>query len=207
MTLTAQIAYWRARTARAKRHGFVRRYKLSMAVLAYLRAAREAIITAAAILLLVTGVAFAQDSIFDLIDFNRFYLAQRTVTLSSASEAVTIQLPALNSTNVLFDHALISCEYACTVTLERNGTAATSTPFIPQPINPGRWSNIKAFYGSNVGVGTVIATYDLGAGGVQSINLRGMRLRRGSGTGENLTFRTSAVTGEVRIAIRWGEKD
>lgn len=138
--------------------------------------------------------------------FAQEYAATEQVTLAGAAEAFTVQQPATGARQVRFRGAYVACSAACTITLERNGTAATTTSATPAQINPDLASPSKAvaFTGSNVGVGTVIANYGIAAGGFITIDLTGMRFI-GNGTGQNLTLRTNSITGTVQFVIKFQE--
>jgi hypothetical protein len=60
------------------------------------------------------------------------------VSLSGAGTAATIQQPAANASQVVFEYAIVYCSVACPVTITANGTAATATagtinPLLPSP--------------------------------------------------------------------------
>ncbi|MFB3828949.1 MAG: hypothetical protein ACE15B_19440 [Bryobacteraceae bacterium] len=147
----------------------------------------------------------AQADIFENRDFQKIYTAQREATLAGTAEVVTIQQPATTTGNHFFlDEAAVYCSVDCTFTVERSGTAATTTAFTPAPANPGIVAaKATAFHTSNVGASTVIGKYYVAAGGEKVVNLRAIRLR--NGTRDNLTVRTSSITGTVRILVRWAE--
>jgi hypothetical protein len=134
--------------------------------------------------------------------------ASKATTLSGAAEVVTIQGNAAANvrlakqiTFVGFD---VYCSVDCTITLERDGIVATSTPLTPAATNselPA--ATAQAFSSSNVGVGTVIGQYRISAGGTLPIKLTGKFLYLG---GENLTIRSNSITGEIRINVQWNEE-
>jgi hypothetical protein len=159
----------------------------------------------ALLLMLVSLNGHAQDSIWNTIEPTRIFVAYREATLVAAAEVVTIQQPATAPANVWFDGLSVYCSVACAFTLERNGTAATATEITPAAITPGLAAKAKAFHGSDVGTGTVIARYVVPAGATVPVSVRGMKLRWNGGTGENLTIRTDAISGDVKILVRWGE--
>lgn len=146
-----------------------------------------------------------QQTVFENVDFQKLYTASREVTLSGTAEVVTIQQPATNSGQHFFmDGLAVYCSVDCTFTVERSGTAATTTAFTPAPVNPGTAvAKAQALHTSNVGSGTAIGKYWVAAGSEKVVGLRGLRLR--TNTRDNLTVRTSAITGTVRILVKWGE--
>ena len=156
-------------------------------------------------LLLLIPICFGQRSILDQVDQARFYTAYYKFTPSESAAVLTVQQPAGASFNLQFVGAYVYCSVACEITLERNGTAASTTSFTPSPVNPnGYAATAVAYRDSNVGTGTVIAKYVLAAGTDKTIDLSGTRCKFGSGV-ENLTLRSASVTGEVRMLVQWGE--
>jgi hypothetical protein len=139
------------------------------------------------------------------------YSASKATSLSGAAEVITIQGngssdPAFNRlTKVIaltsFD---ASCSVACSITLERDGTAATTTTLTPATLNAASpVATALAFSASNVGTGTVLAQYNVAAGGVLFVSLAGKELRTGA---QNLTVRTSSITGTVTVNLQWSER-
>lgn len=139
------------------------------------------------------------------------YVAQKTTSLSGAAEVVTIQQRAPASSNrfVDFKTAYIDCSVACTVTLERNGTFASTTALTIANVNPGETATtVTAYSASNVGTGTVIQVVSIQAGGylVFGLDNPSINLKSQGGTSENFTLRTSSITGTVHITINWTER-
>jgi hypothetical protein len=157
------------------------------------------------ILALIALAAASGDTQWDSIPNGQRYSLYRSVTLSSSAEAVTIQMPAGGGVNAYFKKAWVYTEFDCDVTLERNGTAATTTAATVRALNPGIVSPVAAaFVASNAGVGTVIATVKSYALGSVEFDLDGYQLR--FGTADNLTLRLASGTGLARIFVLWGEK-
>lgn len=140
--------------------------------------------------------------------FAQLYTVSKQTVLSAATEVVTIQQPASSARQVSFISAYFDCSVACTFTLERNGTAATSTTLAVNNINPGETAaSTTAWSASNVGTGTVLATYNCTAACSIAIDLSGIIFSQsGSTTGTNLTLRSSTITGTVDIIFKYGEK-
>lgn len=136
------------------------------------------------------------------------FTVTKTTTLSAAAEVVTVQNTTSSTKNVLFQGGSVYCSVLCTVTLEVNGTAASTTTLAPANINPGapnaQTTKTSAYSSSNVGSGTTIATYQIGAGGTVPIDLSGMFLP--SGVASNLTLRTNSITGTVTLILLWIEQ-
>lgn len=153
------------------------------------------------VILLAASVASAQG--LRITEGPRFSVYKAT-TLSSASEAVTIQQPASGGRTVNFDTALLYCSVACSVELERDGTAATGTALTPVVLTFGT-ATADAFHTSDVGNGSTVTEYNVSAGETLGIDLRGIRMT-GNGTGQNLTFRTNTISGDVRITVVWREQ-
>jgi len=135
----------------------------------------------------------------------RVYIATCSATLSGAGTACTIQQPATGANNVRLMYAQVYCSVACTVTQERNGTAATATSATVKRVNPDRTDAITAvvYSASDVGVGTAFVDKTLVAG-TTVIKLDGVYLL-GSGTAKNYTVRVASMTGTVAIAFEWEE--
>jgi hypothetical protein len=130
------------------------------------------------------------------------FMATRTTTLSGAAEVITIQTATTAPRLLHFRGLAIYCSVACDVTLERDGTAATATSFSIVPINQRYPASVAAAYrSSDVGTGTVLSTYSLTAGGLLPLDLTDKYVY----PGENLTLRTSSITGTVRITFQWEE--
>lgn len=150
---------------------------------------------AALALLAVAGIACAQQA---------NYTAYREASLSAAAEAVTIQQPASPTRTAYITGAWIYCSVACVVTLEHSGSAATTTSFTPTAATPGIGaSTIMAFHTSNVGSGTVVSKYDLGAGETKSLAMTAVLPMVAN---SNMTFRIASITGSVRITWMWNER-
>ncbi len=137
------------------------------------------------------------------------YTATKTTTLSSAAEAITIQAPGAAGTRptklITLTGASVNCSVACTVTVERDGTAATTTALTVSPLDyhyPA--AQAVAFSASNVGSATAtLASYPIVAGATVLIDLSTKQLLSG---GDNLTIRTNSITGTVVINFAWTEK-
>lgn len=135
-----------------------------------------------------------------------YYSASQTTTLSAAAEIVTIQAPATQAAMtklIQMKGVAVVCSVACTVSLERDGTAATSTSLTTNPILNGEpASTATAWHSSNVGTGTVLSQYQIAAGGTLNLDLT----NKWMGTpGQNVTIRTSSITGTVNINFMWIE--
>lgn len=136
---------------------------------------------------------------------NAYTASRENTGLSNSAEVVTIQQPASGSRTVVFKRASIYCSVACTVTLERDGTAATATSLTVVKAHSGAaTATATAWRGSDVGVGTVVSKHYIGAGTTLPLDLSAMYLI-GDGTAKNLTLRTSAITGTAVINILWEE--
>jgi hypothetical protein len=134
------------------------------------------------------------------------FTAVKETSLSSATEVITLQAPASGaSASVRLVSGWIDCSVTCTITIERNGTAATMTALTPHPVNnTGSTAKTLVFSGADTGVGTVLAKFTLLNGGGIPLGLNGMSIT-GNGTTKNITIRTSSITGTVHINLRWTE--
>lgn len=122
---------------------------------------------------------------------------------TASTTALTIQQPAANAKQVVFDKAWVYCVAAQTVTLSWNGTAATATTLATLVLPPYRLpSQATAWSSSNAGGGTTGPVYNVGAGVTFPIDLSKIGLGA-IGTGANLTITTS---GTCTITVAWSEK-
>ena len=139
------------------------------------------------------------------------YTVSKTTSLSGAAEIITVQGVSANSANataatanlIAFQSASVTCSAACTFTVERDGTPATTTSQVPTGIDaqyPA--STATAYNTSNVGSGTVLSAYQLPAAGTITLNLMGKTIRTG---GSNFSIRTNSITATVNINIQYAE--
>lgn len=139
--------------------------------------------------------------------FGQVYVVQKTTVLAAAAEVITIQQPASGARQVTFISAYFDCSAACTFTLERNGTPASTTTLAVRNVNPGETvAATTAFSASNVGTGTVIGSYNCPNSCSVSIDLTGIVFSQVNGTNANLTLRSGSVTGTVDIMLKYSEK-
>lgn len=139
--------------------------------------------------------------------FAQEYVVQKQTVLAAGAEVITVQQPTSSSRYVTFRQFYIDCSAACTVTLERNGAPATTTSLPVKNVNPNEGvASAVAFSASNVGVGTVIGTYALSAGGNITIDISNINFQQGSNQFSNLTIRTNSITATVNIIVRLTEK-
>jgi hypothetical protein len=134
------------------------------------------------------------------------YIVYKETTLSTAAEVITIQQPAVGAKIVNFTDAFIYCSVPCNPQVELNGTAATATALT---ITPGSTllatTSTTAWSASNVGSGTVVAKFAVPAGTTYPLDLSGIQLSTNN-TSKNITIRTDAISGIVRIQLRWIEQ-
>lgn len=134
------------------------------------------------------------------------YIAYKATT-SSTSEKVTIQqVTAGRSNAVRFDRAVVQCTVACVITMSQNGTAATATSLAIIPVNLSPNTRSAAFSGSDVGTGTVLATYNVPAGGIMSLDISQIYLSRNASSSNNFTIGVAGSSGDVKIQINWTEQ-
>ncbi len=158
------------------------------------------ILTTFCFTLILAAAAHAQNS----------YGVTKATALSGTAEVITVQGNGTNDVLnrlpkvISFVSVDVTCTVACTFTLERDGTAATTTTLaIVQTDKILPTTTAVAFSASNVGSGTVLGNYSLTAGGGVGIGLAGKNLYNAA---DNLSIRTSSITGTVTINIRWNEK-
>lgn len=135
-----------------------------------------------------------------------YYLYYKTTSLSGAAETVTIQQPSSSARRVDFYSASVYCSVACTITLKRDGTAATTTAGTVLALSADYpTAKATAFHTSNVGAGTTLATHVLSAGQTMTLELEGISMTQSS-TARNFSISTSSITGDATIAIKWRER-
>lgn len=149
--------------------------------------------TACILILLLSSVLSGQGT----------YGYERTASLSGAASVVTIHLLTGASHTVRFQGATVYCSVACTFTLEFNGSAPTGTLAGTTPDLGGtaRTPQAKAYHTSDSSGGVTIKTYTVAASTETSIDLSFIGLKATN----NLTIRTSSITGTARTYFQWRE--
>lgn len=144
---------------------------------------------------------------FILPVFPAEYSVTKSTDLSSAAEVITVQQKAAPTKSVQLIGATMYCAVACAVTLERDGTAATGTATTPVKFNSAyAVSAVDAHHTSDVGVGEVLATYNVCAGCTVTIELRRFIMTRGIYSPvKNFSLRTAAITGVATLNLFWEE--
>ena len=133
------------------------------------------------------------------------YTASKQTSLTAAAEVVTVQQPATGARPVQFVAAYFDCSVACSMTLERNGTAASATSLSINPVFSGSVAATStAFSSSNVGTGTVLSRFNCAAACSNTLDLTDISFQAG-GTAQNLTLRSSSITGTVTINFKFRE--
>lgn len=131
--------------------------------------------------------------------------AQTTSTFlaQASTTALTVQQPASNAPILNFGVADVYCASAQTATLAINGTAATATAATVVSVPPiTAAARATAWSGSNVGSGTTVRTYSVGAASDFLIDLSKVRMTT-QGAGQNVTIST---TGTCTITFQWTEQ-
>lgn len=139
------------------------------------------------------------------------YSVTKKTTLGAAAEVITVQQPTSGAKTVTFNcngcGIYFDSSVAVDITIERNGTAAANTPLAPLQVNPqvGIGPTTKAFSGSDVGIGTVIGRASCAGAcnlvfGVSNVSFSG------NDNTQNLTLRTSSITGTVNVVFVYQER-
>lgn len=149
---------------------------------------------------LIIGVSFGQEP----LPLQKDYVVSKSTALSGSAEVVTIQQPSSGARNVRGRMCTVySSSAACGFTVERNGTAATTTEMTVSAVRPSIAAvpaAFKAYSASNVGVGIVIGRHEVQAGQTFPIDLSYFEMRAsGADTSQNLTIRTASCTTTVII--------
>lgn len=135
-----------------------------------------------------------------------YYSLTQSVTLSSTAGVWTIQQPSTVTKTSVPVSAVLTCSSATTATVERDGTAATTTTATPVQWNPSSSAaTTKAYTSSNVGVGTVVANYSIPANSPVSLDVTGLILWSYQ-TSRNVTIRTASVSATCEITLKWYEQ-
>lgn len=139
--------------------------------------------------------------------FDARYTIIKTTSLSGAVEKLTVQQPASGAKRVRFTYASVYCSAACTVTMSRDGTAATGTSLPPVALSGHYAASVATgWHTSDAGAGTTLSpAYAIASGATQTFDLSGIELA-GNGTTTNFSIATNSVTATVRIQIVWREE-
>lgn len=153
--------------------------------------------------LLFIGIGFSQSS----NPFDQMFTTTKTTALTSAAEVLTVQHLSTAKKSVTLLTGYAYCSVDCTVTLERSGTVATGTTNTIVNLNPNnvfmQGVTSQAYNASNVGVGTIINTYNITGGSFISIDLSYFQLP--GGVSDNLTLRGNSITGTETLQLTWKE--
>jgi type IV secretory pathway TrbL component len=153
---------------------------------------------------LIATALFCALAVPALAQVGPYKIFQRQTAATAA--ILTVQQPATASKTVIFDKARVYCSAACTFSVERDGTAATTTAgTIAKLTSSLPNATATAWTASNVGSGTQISeTYDLAAGGSLELDISKLRLV-GNGTAINVSLRVASASGTITTAISWFE--
>lgn len=133
------------------------------------------------------------------------FTVTRDVSLSATGDALTIQQPASGANVVQLVGLSVTCSVACDATIERNGTAATSTAATANPVvDVTNAAKATVWTASNVGNGTVLSKTPLLAGVPTTFEVSRLRLVT-TGTQHNYSVRISSITGRAVIVLMWQE--
>lgn len=132
------------------------------------------------------------------------YWVEVETSLSGAAEVVTVHRPSNSGRPVRFVDASVYCSVACTFTVERDGTAPTTTTTAIVRSNSDDPTPLATAWKATNNVGTagrVLAKNYVNSGNTLGVGLEDNELK----AGENLTIRTSSITGTAKILIRFRE--
>lgn len=153
--------------------------------------------------LLLAGLALAQSQ----NPFDQYFSYTKTTALTAATEVITVQGVAARNKSIKLISAYIFSDAACTISLERSGTVASTTAGTVVALNPNNvflnTSVANVYRSSNVGTGSVIASYPVQAGTDKTIDLTKFSLP--AGVLDNITLRTASCTANVTIQFTWQE--
>lgn len=132
------------------------------------------------------------------------YAFSYSTTVSSAAAVVTLQRDATGGKNPHMLGASLYCSVACTVTLERDGTPATTSldgSATKLWSSGGSTQRAQAYSASNVGTGRVIGRYYICAACTTVVDLSRLYLVSDG----NFTFRSSSISGTAAVNWYWEE--
>jgi hypothetical protein len=135
------------------------------------------------------------------------YILGKKSSLVAATQALTVQLPAVPTKQVHFKVAYVYCSVDCNITVKVDGAAATATAVTPAKVNT--WSPAATALGfteSDVGAGSTVITPGvivIKGPGREILDLSNSWLFTTADT--NLTVAISSITGDVSIDILWEE--
>jgi hypothetical protein len=155
--------------------------------------------------LLLAGLAFGQVSP-QVADEMQFFHATHEVSLSGSGTTFTLQLPAKAGKRVYPQAAVIECSVDCTVTQDRNGSAATGTAVTALGLNNSGTAAATFYRASNANAGTALVPVTVKAGVQAVVDMTYTVFSRGVDTAQNHNWRVSAITGNARVSVIWGEK-
>lgn len=150
---------------------------------------------------------------------NVYSLVHPVTNFDNTPMVMTVQIPASGGYDAQFDNVSVSMPGTgpCLVTIERDGSVATSTAVAIARNNPGVMtlaaSHLEGFAASNSTGGTVVARHYLLLGGPVTIKISKQWLANPTGSGDrtsytarqNLTVRTCALSGFASGDIDWEE--
>lgn len=150
----------------------------------------------------MAAAAFAQQNPLSLPQSPTLPRYQANFTTSGAAK-VTVQATAASGA-VNLEEADIYCATAQTATVYVNGAAATTTTLaVVGPIGVAAATPPAAFSASNVGTGTTLKTYNIGAGATLVLDLTPFFLPPKAGGASNFTIGTSGTcTIQIQMVVQ-----
>ena len=142
----------------------------------------------------------------DDVDRLRFYQASASLSLSGTGGSITIQLPVKSGSRVYLQQAVLKCSVACTVTQERNGSAASATATTPVSLTGGATPAATLYGGSGTTGGAALTSLTLGAGQQIPLDMTFTAFSRNNDNVQNHTWRVSSITGTFEVGVIWGER-
>lgn len=139
-------------------------------------------------------------------DSMQYYMATYQTSLSGAGTTFTLQVPASSGKRVYLQTAVLECTVDCTVSQDKNGSAATGTSVAAVGLNTNG-TPIATFYrASNAGAGSDLLPIIVRAGVQTALDMTPTVFARGAGTAQNFNWRVSSITGGARVTITWAER-
>lgn len=136
----------------------------------------------------------------------RKYYYQETFSLSGEVFSVTVQQPSTSPRPIQFTGAQVRCTAEVTVTLEKNGTAASNTATTSQVLDGRARSSTSVVYtDSDVGDGTDIVVDKAVANELLVFTGSGLYIPASVGTQGNFTLKSNSITASCYVYIQWEE--
>jgi hypothetical protein len=158
-------------------------------------------------LMILAVVALALKAQPPPVPTQAYYVFTLDTTLAGGAGVFSVGAPATPSKTAVFVKCTVSCPpSACKFTFERdNGALGASAGAIARYNPSNAVSTLLPYVVSTATGGTTLATYSLPLGGVQDVDVTGLIFQTYQ-SGRSVTIRTTSMTGEVILTLKWYEQ-